>query len=73
VVYCSLNVGASGIIQDDESMNNIRINKKSIGDIVRVQVSGFDKSGKVILKYAEQPLNTNNAAPAAIYDNAKDF
>jgi translation initiation factor IF-1 len=34
-------------------MNNIRINKKSIGDIVRVQVSGFDKSGKVILKYAE--------------------
>lgn len=45
------------MIKDDESIKNIKQNKKSIGEIVKVQVTGFEKSGKVILKYVEQPLN----------------
>ena len=57
IVFCSLNLGVSGVIKDDESIKNIKQNKKSIGEIVKVQVTGFEKSGKVILKYVEQPLN----------------
>ena len=57
IVFCSLNLGVSGVIKDDESIRNIKQNKKSIGEIVKVQVTGFEKSGKVILKYVEQPLN----------------
>lgn len=56
IVFCSLNLGVSGVIKDDESIRNIKDNKKSIGEIVKVQVVGFEKSGKVILRYAEQPL-----------------
>ena len=57
IVFCSLNLGMSGVINDDESIKNIKDNKKSIGEIVNVEVTGFEKSGKVILRYAEQPLN----------------
>ena len=57
IVFCSLNLGVSGVIKDDESIRNIKDNKKSIGDIVKVQVTGFEKSGKVVLSYAEMPLN----------------
>ena len=57
IVFCSLNLGVSGVIKDDESIKNIKENKKSIGEIVSVQVTGFEKSGKVILRYIEQPLN----------------
>ena len=65
VVYCSLNVGASGVILDDESLANIKLDKKSIGEIIMVQVSGFDKSGRVILKYSERPFNNKAFAPQA--------
>ena len=57
IVFCSLNLGVSGVIKDDDSIKNIKENRKSIGEIVKVQVKGFEKSGKVILKYVEQPLN----------------
>lgn len=57
IVFCSLNLGVSGVIKDDESIKNIKENFKSIGDIVKVQVTGFEKSGKVVLRYAEQPIN----------------
>lgn len=57
IVFCSLNLGVSGVIKDDESIKNIKDNKKSIGDIVKVQVTGFEKSGKIVLHYFEQPLN----------------
>lgn len=57
IVFCSLNLGVSGVIKDDDSIKNIKDNKKSIGEIVKVQVTGFEKTGKVILKYVEQPLN----------------
>jgi hypothetical protein len=53
IVFCSLNLGMSGVINDDESIKNIKDNKKSIGEIVNVEVTGFEKSGKVILRYAE--------------------
>lgn len=56
-MFCSLNLGVSGVIKDDDSIRNIKDNKKSIGDIVKVQVCGFEKSGKVILSYAEMPFN----------------
>jgi len=36
IVFCSLNLGVSGVIKDDESIRNIKDNKKSIGDIVKV-------------------------------------
>lgn len=57
IVFCSLNLGVSGVIKDDESIKNIKENKKSIGDIVKVQVTGFEKNGKVHLRYVEQPIN----------------
>lgn len=57
VVFCSLNIGVSGVIKDDESIRNIKDNMKSIGDIVKVQVLGFEKTGKIILKYGEKPIN----------------
>jgi transcriptional accessory protein Tex/SPT6 len=57
IVFCSLNLGVSGVIKDDESIKNIKDNFKSIGDIVKVQVTGFEKSGKIILKYVEQSIN----------------
>lgn len=47
----------SGVIKDDESIKNFRDNKRSIGEIIKVQVTGFEKSGKIVLKYVEQPLN----------------
>ena len=53
ILFCSLNLGVSGVIKDDESIRNIKENKKSIGEIVKVQVTGFEKSGKIILKYVE--------------------
>lgn len=56
-MFCSLNLGVSGVIKDDESIKNIKDNFKSIGDIVKVQVTGFEKSGKIVLKYAEQSIN----------------
>lgn len=57
IIFCSLNLGVSGIIKDDESIKNFRDNKKSIGEIIKVQVTGFEKNGKVIVRYVEQPLN----------------
>ena len=36
IIFCSLNLGVSGVIKDDESMKNIKENKKSIGEIVKV-------------------------------------
>ena len=36
IIFCSLNLGGSGVIKDDESMKNIKENKKSIGEIVKV-------------------------------------
>jgi len=57
IVFCSLNLGVSGVIKDDESIKNFRDNKRSIGEIIKVQVTGFEKSGKIVLKYVEQPLN----------------
>jgi transcriptional accessory protein Tex/SPT6 len=57
IVFCSLNLGVSGVIKDDDSIRNIKVNRKSIGEIVKVQVTGFEKNGKIILKYVEQPLN----------------
>jgi len=45
------------VIKDDESIKFIRDNFKSIGDIIKVEVIGFEKSGKVILKYNEEPTN----------------
>jgi hypothetical protein len=36
IVFCSLNLGVSGVIKDDESIKNIKQNKKSIGEIVKV-------------------------------------
>jgi hypothetical protein len=53
IIFCSLNLGVSGIIKDDESIKNFRDNKKSIGEIIKVQVTGFEKTGKVIVKYVE--------------------
>ena len=52
-MFCSLNLGMSGVINDDDSIKNIKDNKKSIGEIVNVEVTGFEKSGKVVLRYAE--------------------
>jgi len=53
IVFCSLNLGVSGVIKDDDSIKNIKDNRKSIGDIVKLQVKGFEKNGKVVLKYEE--------------------
>jgi transcriptional accessory protein Tex/SPT6 len=57
IVFCSLNLGVSGIIKDDESLINIRDNRKRIGDIIKVQVKGFESNGKVVLRYDERPLS----------------
>jgi hypothetical protein len=53
IIFCSLNLGMSGVIKDDDSIRNIKENRKSIGEILKVQVKGFEKNGKVILKYVE--------------------
>ena len=36
IVFCSLNLGVSGVIKDDDSIKNIKQNKKSIGEIAKV-------------------------------------
>lgn len=41
------------MIKDDDSIKNIKDNRKSIGEIIKVQVKGFEKNGKVVLKYEE--------------------
>lgn len=70
IVFCSLNLGVSGIIKDDDSIKNIKDNFKSIGDIVKVQVTGFEKSGKVILKYVEQPIHQlSQSNPPQVFRN----
>ena len=71
IIFCSLNLGVSGVIKDPESIKNIMDNKKSIGEIVKVQVTGFEKSGKVILNYVEQPLNiiTQAHPPQVLMNN----
>jgi len=62
------------VIKDDESIKNIKQNKKSIGEIVKVQVTGFEKSGKVILKYVEQPLNiiSQSHPPQVVFTASKE-
>ena len=71
IVFCSLNLGVSGVIKDDESIKNFRDNKRSIGEIIKVQVTGFEKSGKIVLKYVEQPLNiiSQSHPPQVFFDN----
>ena len=49
-VYCSLNIGVSGIVLDELSVKQLR-QFYDIGDIILVQVEGFRKSGHVILKF----------------------
>ena len=75
IVFCSLNLGVSGVINNDESIKNLKENKKSIGEIVKVQVVGFEKSGKVILRYAEQPLNhlSQIHPPQVMYQQQSSF
>ena len=72
IVFCSLNLGVSGLIKDDESIKNFRDNKRSIGEIIKVQVTGFEKSGKIVLKYVEQPLNiiSQSHPPQNFTDNS---
>ena len=75
IVFCSLNLGVSGVIKDDESIRNIKVNRKSIGEIVKVQVTGFEKNGKIILKYVEQPLNiiSQSHPPQVFFGNQTQF
>lgn len=58
------------MIKDDESIKNFRDNKRSIGEIIKVQVTGFEKSGKIVLKYVEQPLNiiSQSHPPQVFYE-----
>lgn len=47
----------SGIIKDEASIRNFWDNRRTMGEIITVRVTGFESSGKIILSYAEQPLN----------------
>jgi hypothetical protein len=47
----------SGIIKDEESLRNIRDNRKCIGDIIKVQTIGFEQNGNIVLRYKEKPLS----------------
>ncbi len=52
-VYCSLNIGLSGIIMDENSIKQLRT-FFDIGDIIQVQVEGFKtthRSTYVVLKF----------------------
>ena len=57
IIFCSLNLGVSGIIKDEASIRNFWDNRRAMGEIITARVTGFEASGKVILSYAEQPLN----------------
>lgn len=55
-VFCSLNLGISGVIKDEESMKTLKEDKRRMGETILVQVVGFEKASNVVLKYVEQPL-----------------
>ena len=46
IVFCSLNLGVSGVIKDDDNIRNIKVNRKSMGVIVKVQVTSFEKKAR---------------------------
>jgi D-hexose-6-phosphate mutarotase len=49
-VYCSLNIGVSGIVTEENSVRQLRT-YFDIGDIIQVSVEGFRNSGHVKLKF----------------------
>ena len=49
-VYCSLNIGVSGIVTEEHSVRQLR-SYFDIGDIIQVSVEGFRNSGHVKLKF----------------------
>jgi len=49
-VYCSLNIGVSGIVREEQSVKQLR-QFFDIGDIILVQVERFKHAGPVILKF----------------------
>ena len=63
-VYCSLNIGVSGIVLEDQSVKQLR-QFFDIGDIILVQVEGFRKSGHVVLKF-QGPQNPSMFIPPQV-------
>lgn len=63
-VYCSLNIGISGIVLDEQQVKHLKT-FFDIGDIIQVQVEGFKQSRKstyAVLKFLG-PQNPTNFIP----------
>jgi D-hexose-6-phosphate mutarotase len=60
-VYCSLNIGVSGIVLDPLSVSQLQ-KYFDIGDVIQVEVEGFRKSGHIILRFIG-PHNPSNFIP----------
>ena len=60
-VYCSLNIGVSGIVMEENSVKQLK-EYFEIGDIIQVSVEGFRQSGHVKLKF-QGPQNPSQFIP----------
>ena len=69
VIFCSLNLGVSGVIRDPHSRNSLE-KFNSFGDLVYVTLHGFERhKGQAILSFSRQFLRTpnNDCLPYAQY------
>ncbi len=64
-VYCSLNLGASGIVNDEQSVKTL-YTYFDIGDIIQVQVEGF-KGPRVLLKFLGPQIPSYIIPPISNY------
>ena len=66
VIFCSLNLGVSGVIRDPHSRNTLE-KFNSFGDLVYVTLHGFERhKGQAILSFSRQ-FRTNERLPFAQY------
>ncbi|CDW90947.1 3-5 exonuclease domain containing protein [Stylonychia lemnae] len=73
-IYCSLNLGYSGYIQDDESIRYIK-NKYQIGDIIELQIAeefSSEKDGKfdkalIMLQIPQDPQQKQRELQRALF------
>jgi transcriptional accessory protein Tex/SPT6 len=63
-IWCSLNVGLSGIIKDEESQKVLK-EQYSIGDVIKVHVVSLDhpRGDVVVLKFINQSVTTTEITP----------